>query len=93
MKLDRLLRKLESKYEYGNITEEEVIAITQKYFELYQDDTIIRDIAYINRLKEYEFDYIDYENDEFNMIKTKDDNELFNIVKEIIKQKIDDRNF
>ena len=93
MKLDRLLRKLESKYDYGMLTDEDIIKITQKYFELYQYDTIIRDIANINRLKEYELDYIDYDKSDMNLINVNSDNELYNVVKEIIRDKIIDRSY
>ena len=91
MKLDRLLRKLESKYDYGMLMDEDIIKITQKYFELYQVDTIIRDIANINRLKEYELDYIDFDKSDMNLINVNSDNELFDVVREIIRDRIFNR--
>ena len=93
MKLDRLLRKLESKYDYGMLMDEDIIKITQKYFELYQDDTIIRDIANINRLKEYELDYIDFDKSDMNLINVNSDNELFDVVREIIRDRIFNRSY
>ena len=93
MKLDRLLRNLEKKYNYGIICEEEIIEITQKYFQLYQIDTIVRDLAHINRLKEYELEYCDYEKIEYNIINVNNEGSFFNLVKEIITDKIKDRNY
>lgn len=93
MKLDRLLRKLESKYDYGMLMDEDIIKITQKYFELYQVDTIIRDIANINRLKEYELDYIDFDKSDMNLINVNSDNELFDVVREIIRDRIFNRSY
>lgn len=93
MKLNRLLRSLEKKYDYGLITDNQIVEITQIYFSKYQPDTIKRDIANINRLFEYELEYIDYENEQFNFIQTEDENELFNIVLKIITEKIETRNY
>ena len=80
MKLNRLLKKLEFKYDYGIISDEEIIEITNIYFSKYQIDTIQRDIANINRLFEYKLDYIDYEKEEFNWIDVLTDDQLFFIV-------------
>ncbi len=94
MKLNRLLREFEKKYDYGIITEEEIIKIAQAYFLRYQDDTIIRDLANINRLTEYSLDYNDYEKEDINMIDPLmiDDN-FFLIVVGLIKEKIQTRDF
>lgn len=93
MKLNRLLKKLETKYDYGMIDDKQIIEITQIYFSKYQDDTIRRDIANINRIFEYELDYIDYEEEDFNWIKTESDDDFFKIVQEIIREKIETRNY
>ena len=92
-KLDRLLKKLENQYDYGMITDEEIAKITSLYFSMYQEDTIVRDIANINRMTEDSFDYNDIEKDEYNYINVKDENLLFDIVKEIIASKIRDGNY
>lgn len=92
-KLNRLLRRLEKKYDYGMINDEQVIAITETYFSLYQIDTIVRDLANINRLTEYGFDYNDYEKDDFNYLNVSDENKIFEIVKNIIFEKINNRDF
>jgi hypothetical protein len=94
MKINRLLREFEKKYDYGIITEEEIIKIAQAYFLRYQDDTIIRDLANINRLTEYSLDYNDYEKEDINMIDPLmiDDN-FFLIVVGLIKEKIQTRDF
>lgn len=92
-KLNRIMIKYLENKVIEEIDEHILNEIVQKYFNSYQPDTIVIDLSYQTRFDKINRGYDDGDEEIFVNVPTLSENELFEYVKRIVKEKLEYRDF
>ena len=90
-KLNRVIKNYAKHHNVDEINDKILNEIATKYYNFYQEDTIIRDLEDVTRFDEDYYEYNDV--DEIIHIEPMTSDALFIYIKDIIKDKLERRDF